>query len=143
MKPIRIESKNSAAIEAALKAVNGTAYNHCFTAFAEVLAVATDAEERVVGFVGSKARAVGATVGRTSGAAVLNAYANKCFGPRVATRVMLERRSTGWFLIDAKKAEVWQPGGGGGRIALTQSQRDLAVARFEVRFDVVAAEQTV
>jgi len=138
MKPIKIELKNEGAIVLALGAVNGRAEAHAYTTFHEVARIAQAANLKISGLVGSDARAVGATVTATSGEAMSNAYAKKAFGTRPATRVVLERRATGWFLIHAERYGVYQQGGGADQMTLTQAQCDCAVARFKDQFRVAA-----
>jgi hypothetical protein len=136
-KPIRITEGNATAIEAALHAVNGTARQHSFTDYAKIAAVAESAEKEVSALVG-KTHASGATWVETSGEAVCNSYAKQS-RTRVATTVQLERRSSGWFLTGVAKTEIWQSGGGAGRLTLTQVQADRAAEIFRRRFSVAPA----
>ena len=132
MKPIKIEVKNEAAIVAALKLVNGKAAEHCYTSFMEIERIASWAEFNVVRLVGTKALAVGAKVTATSGDKVSSSYSKS---PRAATRVVLERRATGWFLVVCVRTEVWQEGGAADRLTLTQSQADRAVCLLKRTFN--------
>jgi len=138
MKPIKIDAKNEAAIVLALGAVNGRAEAHAYTTFPEINRIANRAESKMIGLVGAQARAVGATVTSTSGNEMCNAYAKKNHGTRPATRVVIERRATGWFLIDAQRADVWQQGGGADVLTLTQAQADCAVSRLKEQFRIAA-----
>ncbi len=138
MSPIKITTDNAAAIEAALKAVNGKALQHAYAVAYEIEGLAEDAEKQLESLGLPKSGRVGASWTQTSGGKVSNSYAKKCHS-RTATAVRLERRSTGWFLIEAKKVEVGQSGGGAGLLTLTQAQADDATRRFRARFAVKAA----
>jgi hypothetical protein len=138
MKPIKITESNKAAIEAALKEVNGTASAHTYTDFFEIENLAEAAEKQLEAVHVVKAKRAGAKWTETSGGAVAKAYSKKG-GTRIATRVTIERRSAGWYLVEAKKTEIWERGGGAGSLALTREQADAAVAAFKTRFIVQAA----
>lgn len=129
MKAIKIEAKNNEAIDAALKAVNGRATQHTFSDHSEIdyLVRCADAELARIGL--PKTMHVGAKFQAMSGEPVSNAYAKKAFTRR-ATYVVLERRSTGWFLVAVESKDIWQQLGGTKRLALTQAQHDEAMARF-------------
>ena len=135
MKAIKIETKNSSAITAALNAVNGKAHGHTYTTFSYIGCIANAAEIKAIRLIGSRKGAIGATVISTSGDKMPNAYAKKAF-TRAATRVTLERRPTGWFLTSVERADVYQQGGGDDVLTLTQVQADIALARFKQAFRV-------
>jgi hypothetical protein len=124
-KPIKIELKNAAAIEAELKAVNGKAHQHTYTDYSGIADIAETAEKKLVGLVGAKSRAPGAVVYATSGASVANAYDYN----RKGTAVRLERRASGWFLTSITEATIYKDGGE-THLALTAQQDADAVAFF-------------
>ena len=64
MKPIKITAENAAAIEAALKEVNGRAYQHAYTSLGEVEALAKTAEKRLESMGLPKAMCAGGGAGR-------------------------------------------------------------------------------
>ena len=136
-KPIQITEKNAAAIEAALAEVNGRAEAHAYTSFSEIEQLAKAAEARLSALGILKKNAQGARWTETSGSEVSNAYAKKSRS-RTATTVRLERKSAGWYLVQANKTEIWQQGGGAGRIALTPAQAEQAIASFRAGFSIAA-----
>ena len=136
MKAIKITEANAEAIESALLAVNGKAREHAYTTLTEIEALARRAEKQLESLGIAKTRRAGARRSDTSGAAMPNAYNKKC-RIRKATLVRLERRATGWFLVDARSVEVWQQGGGPGRLAITKEQEAEAIAAFKQSFSVI------
>jgi hypothetical protein len=123
MKPIKITEKNSAAIVAALAAVNGKATAHAWTTFGDIDYLARVAEVKLLDLVGSQKAAVGASFRATSGSKVANSYKYS----RSGTAVTLERRSTGWFLVHAAEQTLYPNTGGDRRLVLTQAQDAKAV----------------
>lgn len=101
---IKINAKNAGAIEQALADVNGNARWHTFTDYNEVEQCAEDAERRC-GFLGiPKKHRRHATAVYTSGDTVPNSYGSK----RIATRIGLYRRPTGWYLVSVERTEIWR-----------------------------------
>ena len=137
MTPIKITEANAAAIEAALKAVNGEAEAHAYTAFGEIEALAEAAEARLEALGLPKALRVGAQWRETSGAAVANAYAKKAFY-RAATIVRLQRRPSGWLMLSAYATTIGASGGGKGELILTAGQDAEAVRRLRAGYGVKA-----
>lgn len=131
MKPIKVIDQNKAAIEAALKDVNGKAEAHTFTTYEAIRLAAMQAEGRLLALL-TKKLAPGAIWRETSGQPVSNAYAKKSWGPRVGTFIELHRRSTDWFLVKVEPHSVWKEGGS-GHLSLTQAQADEAMAIFRIR----------
>ena len=123
MKAVKITEKNSAAIVAALAAVNGKATAHSFTMFGDIDYLARVAEKQLLDLVGSQKAAVGAAFRATSGSKVANSYKYA----RSGTLVALERRSTGWFLVHAAEQTLYPNTGGARRLVLTQAQDAKAV----------------
>ena len=134
-KPIQIIEKNTKEIEAVLAEVNGRAEAHAYTSFSEIESIAKGAEDRLSALGILKKNAKGARWTETSGSAVNNTYAKKCYS-RTATKVCLERKSAGWYLVHANKTEIGQQGGGPGRIYLTPTQAEQAVATFRAGFSI-------
>lgn len=134
---IKITADNKDKIESALKAVNGTAYAHAYTSADEVLQLVSAAEKQLAKLLPKKSWA-GATWAETSGAPVAKAYSRKAFSPRAATRVVLLRGSSAWYLVSATKTSVGESGGGAGRLSLTAEQTAEAVERFREGFDTRA-----
>jgi len=136
--PIRIIEANSAAIEAALKAVNGRAEAHAYTAFGEIEILAETAEARLEALGLPKTRRTGALWTETSGSAVSSSYAKKAFG-RAATRVRLQRRPSGWYLVGTVATTIGASGGGKGELILSAEQDAEAVRRLRAGYSVKAA----
>jgi hypothetical protein len=136
MKPIKITSKNAEAIEAELKRVNGKAHKHAYTDYPEILQLTINAQVRLGQLLYVKDWA-GARWGETSGAHVANAYNYM----REATRVLIERRSKDWFLIDVQSARIGSQGGGAGHLYLTPEQDAAAKAKLEESYITYCPEQ--
>ena len=136
--PIRITEANAAAIEAALKAVNGKAEAHAYTAFGEIEALAEAAEARLEALGLPKTQRTGALWTETSGSAVSNSYAKKAFH-RAATIVQLQRRPSGWFLVSAFATTIGASGGGKGGLILSAEQDAEAVRRLRASYSVKPA----
>jgi len=140
MKPIKINIKNKAAIEAALKAVNGAAHTHALTEFNDVADVANAGEARLLRLI-PKYAAPGARFDFTSGNPVSSAYAKKSWGARCATRVVLLRRTTGWYLESTSAQGIYKEGGGPGELILTRAQSEIAVQQFKLQFTTDNTDQ--
>jgi hypothetical protein len=136
MKAIKISLENAAAIEAALKSINGRSDAHCYTTFGEVFDLTESAEQKLDGLFLPTSLHKGAVWKETSGGKVANSYKGIT---RNATRITIERRSTGWFLVDVAQASIFKQGGGAGRLTLTAEQAKEAAARFASQFSVAAA----
>jgi hypothetical protein len=107
MKALKIELSNTTAIESALHSVNGRSASHSYTTFEEVVKISERFEQRVYDILGSKKEMVGAVVRSESGSSVAKSYKGK----RASTVVVLERKSTGWFLVSINRGELWNDGG--------------------------------
>lgn len=130
MKAIKITAENTAAIAAALLAVNGKALNHVYSTFNEIAEIAVRAEARLA-LILSKKELSGAKVIARSGGVVPNAYKYS----RRTTLVTIERRSSGWFLIDLKAVDAYKEAGKTIDV-LTVDQDSQAVARFRKTYTV-------
>lgn len=123
MKAIKITETNSVAITLALIAVNGKAWDHTFNIYEAIAIIAAEAEAQVVEIVGSQKAAVGAVLKAVSGQKVANSYKYI----RIGTRVVIERRSTGWFLIDIVSETLYPNQGGARVLTLTPDQDAKAI----------------
>lgn len=130
MKAIKVCEANKTAIEAALKAANGKAYDHAYTTYDEIESEANAAEKKLLALV-PKSQAPGASFASTSGNAVPNAYKYA----RKATRIKLERRSAAWWLTEVEATEVYKEGGK-CRLTLTASQDAKAVSEIRARYSI-------
>lgn len=136
-KTIAITTANKAVIEAALVAVNGRATAHTYTSFEEVAEIAEAAEAAIAALNLPKADRVGAVWFETSGAAVAKAYRQ----PRIATALKIIRKASGWHLASVSDAQIWEKGGGKGRLYLTEAQAADAKARFAASLNVLKAAE--
>ena len=134
--PARITEANAAAIEAALKAINGRSTTHTYTTFTEIESLAAAAEAKLEALGLPKTQRAGAAWNETSGSAVSSSYAKKAFG-RAATSVRLERRPSGWYLVGATATTIGASGGGKGRLILAAEQDAEAVRRLRAGYSVI------
>jgi hypothetical protein len=95
MKPIKITVENTAAIEAALKAVNGKAEAHTYTSAYSIFAMADRFDARLDKLGLPKGMRSGARYISQSGSILPAAYKNTA----ITTRVVIERRSNAFWLI--------------------------------------------
>ena len=130
---ILIDPKNEAKIVAALGAVNGRASDHTYTTLGDIAAVAREAEKQLLALL-PKTEAPGAVFTSVSGGAVPRSYKYR----RIGTYVRLERGSSGWFLMDVGRMEIYD-GGGYQTLHLTQDQHVEAVTRFSKQYRIIPA----
>lgn len=132
MKAIKICKENKAAIESALHAVNGKAISHTYTTFSEIEDEAKWAHETVFGLVGNKKVMVGAKAFSASGGSVPNAYKYS----RSGTYIVLEYKSSGWFLTHIASCQLHTQGGKRS-ISMTQEQNDKALSDYAKKWSVI------
>ena len=132
MDAIKICEKNEAAIEAALKEVNGRAEGHTFTRFTELLGVIATAEVRALNLLGLKKRLPGLIVYACSGGSVPKAYKYA----RQVTAVTLELRGKSWHLTRVAESSLYADQIGYITLALTPAQDAAAVAALRSRYAV-------
>ena len=128
---VKIESKNSAKIEEALKDVNKKSTQHTYTSYEEIAKIAEAAEKKVLSLL-LKKDAAGAMYKETSGAKVALSYKQS----RNATEVTMVRKTSGWYLTSIRSTSVGVSGGGRGVLTLTQAQADAAVKNLMKNFIV-------
>lgn len=114
---IKIEKSAAGLIEQALKEANGGAHAHAFTSAREILPLAFEAEQQMDSINLRKDLRPGAIYVAYSGVPVANAY--KYF--RTGTRVVLQRRSKDWYLIDACSVGLAPDSGGSTKLTLTEA----------------------
>ena len=131
MKAIKITPDNAQAIESALHDVNGRSTSHAYTKYAEIAAVADDAE-KTLGELLFKKDFSGAVWRETSGSVVANCYR----GTRNGTAIAIERRSAAWFLVEIGQVPLFTNGGGRGHLTLTLLQDAAATAKLRARYSV-------
>ena len=123
-KPIKICAENEAAIEAALRAVNGRASTHAWTLLSEIERVANRAERELESLGIPKAERAGAVYSAESGGQLAKAYKYKATG----TWIELTRRGAGWYLTDASGTTFYPgPRGNTSWLRLTEKQDAKAI----------------
>ena len=115
-KQIKIEQTAAEILEAALKEVNGRAYNWAFTDADELLYLAQAAEKEMDAINLRKDLRKGAVYVAYSGAPVASAYKYS----RNGTRAVLLRRSRDWYLVDVCQVSLSTNSGGSTKLTLTE-----------------------
>lgn len=134
LKPLKIDKKNEQAITVALADVNGQSREHTFNTFKEIGDLAQQAERQLDELSLKKAARPGAAMEAVSGKPVALSYS----WARQATRVVIERRSSAWYLTELDAEAVWQRGGKSS-LQLTQEQDAEAVSILRSGYSLRAA----
>ena len=130
---IKIVEANRRAINILLGEINGKSVSH--TAHDKhIFELAELMEMRLEKFGIAKKDRAGAKASGMSGGDVPNAYKYS----RIVNSYTIERKSSDWVLIDARRDEVWG-NAGKDKLSLTVAQRDIAVSKFTAQFLVQAA----
>jgi hypothetical protein len=106
-----------AAIDAALKQVNGVAVRRAITSYSDVVDIARRTEKRLAKQGVSERNRAGTIV--TYRPPVPAAKAHK-HAVKV-TRIMLQRNTSSWLLAGAEKTEIWPKTGEGYNIRITEA----------------------
>lgn len=125
---------NEESLEEALEAVNGRAYDHCFTDTGEIIALTLQAEKHLATLLPKKLW-VGAKFVATSGRAVANSYGYR----RKATEVCLLRGSKAWYLTGVVSRTLHSEAGKSA-LYLTPEQDYMAKRRFAAQYKVDKVE---
>jgi len=131
MKPIKITEANLVKIQIALDAANGKSTAHTLCRSLDVLTVAEDAESRLAALVGVKKMLVGGRATYRSGKALPNAYKYS----RHITFLFIERRSSGWFLIEVLSGTEWNSGGG-LTLSLSKEQDEVVIKKTRSQYTI-------
>ena len=130
---IKIVEANRRAINVLLGEINGKSLSH--TAHDKhIFELAELMEMRLEKFGIAKKDRAGAKASGMSGGNVPSAYKYS----RIVNTYTIERKSSDWFLIDARRDEVWG-NASKDKLSLTVAQRDIAVSKFTAQFLVQAA----
>lgn len=132
MKPIKIIRKNEESIDKALAKVNDQARAHTYGSMWDLTRLVKNAERQLSDYGIPKKIWKGVSIRSTSGDKVPNAYDRKGH-TRIATHVIIDRKATGWFLVNVQKTTVWQEGGGTG-LHLTAEQDETAVKNLRSKY---------
>lgn len=131
MKPLHITESKRDRIKQELDAANGSATEHVFFT-SQIFKLAEKAEAEILRYV-LKKEAPGARFQAVSGVPVSKAYSYV----RAATEVVLERRPTGWFVVEIRSRKIWPNQGGETELQLTREQDIVAVSNFRARYSVL------
>ena len=130
---VKIVEANRRAINILLGEINGKSLAH--TAHEKhIFELAELMEMRLEKFGIAKKDRAGAKASGMSGGDVPNAYKYS----RIVNSYTIERKSSDWVLIDARRDEVWG-NASKDKLSLTVAQRDIAVSKFTAQFLVQAA----
>ena len=129
---VKIVEANRRAINLMLGEINGKSVSH--TAHDKhIFELAELMEMKLEKFGIAKKDRSGARASGMSGGDVPNAYKYS----RIVNAYTIERKSSDWFLIDARRDEVWG-NASKDKLSLTVAQRDIAVSKFTAQFSVQA-----
>ena len=127
---IKIVEANRRAINVLLGEINGKSLAH--TAHDKhVFELAELMEMRLDKFNIAKKDRAGAKASSMSGGNVPSAYKYS----RIVNTYTISRGASDWFLIDARRDEVWG-NASKDHLSLTPDQRDIAVSKFTAQFSV-------
>jgi hypothetical protein len=127
---IKISTQNTAALEAALKNVNGRATAHTFKWAFEIIGLAQQAEAKLHHLALKKDSRSGAIATSISGGRIANSYKYT----RITTIVIMERGSAAWFLVSLSTASSFCRKAGDTYVSLTSSQDAEVTARFRSQY---------
>ena len=127
---IKIDSKNTAALEAALKNTNGKATAHTFNFPSEIIECARQAEAKLQSLSLAKCSRSGAIATANSGGSVANAYKYS----RITSTAVIVRGSSAWFLIDLLTSESFRRTAGAVHVSLTAAQDAEVTATFRSQY---------
>ena len=136
-KPIAITFENRDAIEASLEAVNGRAQSFTVNNFYDVKSVADDAEKKISAL--PKADRVGARCVYVPAGASSKAYKYAA----KSTRIEMERKRTGWVLIDVKEASIYPRDSEKMMMNVSRFQRDEIARRAVADFCLINNAEAV
>ena len=132
-KQIKIEYKNSDAIEAALRAINGKKDSHTFYLSHQIDRIAAEAEEKIAALSIAKKHRAGATYVAQSGEELPSAYK---YGAATTT-VTIARTSGGWYITDIKSSTLYPRSKPARSLRITQEQDAIAIAAVRNEYKVI------
>jgi hypothetical protein len=130
---IEIVPANKDAIEAMLKDGNGNARRHTYDRYSEIESAAINAERELETFGVAKARRQGARYTSQSGGYLPNAYRYVA----EQTEVLIERRSSAWYLVSAYRVPLYPKSTGRTQLYVTRAQADEATRRLLSTVEIV------
>ena len=127
---IKINDKNTAALEAALAKANGNATAHTFRSASDLIERARQAEAKLQSLSLAKCSRSGAIATANSGGSVANAYKYT----RITSIAVMVRGSSAWFLVDLSTVESFCRTAGDTFVSLTAAQDAEVTATFRSQF---------
>ena len=127
---IKINDKNTAALQAALEKANGSATAHTFRSWNSLIECARQAEAKLDYLGLKKGSRAGAIATATSGGSVAHAYKYT----RITSIAVLERGASAWFLVDLSTAESYRRTAGEVFVSLTAAQDTEVTAKFQAQY---------
>jgi len=129
-KSIKIEYKNHAIIDAALRAINGKKGSHTFYLSHQIDNIAKEAEEKLESLsIPKKYRAKAQYIAQ-SGEELPSAYKYHAS----TTSVIIERKSTGWYIIDIKSTTLYPRTKPTRVLLLTKNQDEIAISVTRLKY---------
>jgi hypothetical protein len=138
LKAIKISPENRAAIEKALRVVNGRASQHCFDRYSEIIEIVGEAEQWLTDKLPKKLWR-GTQYEQQSGRVLAKAYK---YAARTTT-IRIERRASGWFLRAITPSTLWPDSHPAENVFLTKAQSDEFLRRAQTQYEVIREEQPV
>jgi hypothetical protein len=129
MKPIKLVYANAELIAQKLAEVNGKATEHVFTNYWSIVDPLKEAEDLLVASLLPKSAWKGVQLVVSSGKKMPNAYTYK----RKATKVLIERKASGWFILEISETSVFQDGGRTD-VFLSKAQRKIMHDNVDQQF---------
>ncbi len=134
---IKIEAKNRDVIEAALKAVNGTASRHTYGSFVDV--------ENAMRYADVQMDRLGIPRGYRKGAKYIEQSGDtlpKAYGYEAkTTTITIERGSSAWYLVEVKESGLYPRSKPLMRLTMTAEQDGIAVAQLRKKYVVARKEE--
>ena len=127
---IKINDGKVAEINEAFSAINGKAVTHT-ASHHEVFKLAEVMEAKLESLGIPKKDRAGAKASGMSGGDVPSAYK----WTRAVTRYSIERKSSDWFLVEAKRIDIYGSASA-PRLSVSQKQNVIALAKFSQQFAV-------
>jgi hypothetical protein len=132
---IKITKENAAAIDQALKSVNGKASSHTYTRFSEIWCVADEAEKQLAELNIPKALRKGARYVSQSGETLPSAYKYAA----TTMTVTIERKSGGWYLSHVAPSTLYSRTKPRKSLFINPAQDAEAIANVRKAYAVIAA----
>ena len=127
---IKINTQNTAALEAALENANGRSLAHTFKSASDIIECARQAEAKLQSLSLAKGCRSGAIATANSGGKVPNAYKYT----RITSTATMVRGSSAWFLTSLSTSETYRRTAGGTYVSLTPAQDAEVTATFRSKF---------